>query len=380
MKMALMLATMGLGWMSSAGRGAPPAPKATVLFEDPLTGASRPGWRVSPDRFVTHPEHGSLFRLEHSVKEGFRNPPPWVGDQRWADYRVEVEILPEGGFAGIDFHVQDDGLRGCNLHFFILPEGGPEKLQAAGLWGQAAAWKLWPVSQATVFIARDRWLKLRLEAGGTVANVYADDRPEPVYTMYDLPYARGGVRLWAYAGASHFRNLRVTALRKGAVKPLLPDTWRDLRVPGVIRRWQVTSPQGSEFGRAGIPAEVSQGGAQWQELEADDRGVINLSARFPGANTRHAVFARAIVPSRTERLRRAWVTYTDRFKLWCNGQEVFAGPPRGWFDPDREKLGNSRLIPGHFELKLPLKRGANTILVRSEVTEPFGWGFWVRLE
>jgi hypothetical protein len=51
---------------------------------------------------------------------------------------------------------------------------------------------------------------------------------------------------------------------------------------------------------------------------------------------------------------------------------VFEGPPRGWVDPDREKHGNSRLVPEQFEVTLRLKAGEKLALVRSEVTEPLG--------
>jgi hypothetical protein len=106
---------------------------------------------------------------------------------------------------------------------------------------------------------------------------------------------------------------------------------------------------------------------------------VNLSAAFPDNNIKNAVFAETIIRAEAAGVRKAYVTYTDRFQLWCNGQPIFEGRPRGWFDPDREKLGNARLVPDQFEIELPLKAGENTIRVRSEVTEPFGWGFWIRV-
>ncbi len=68
------------------------------------------------------------------------------------------------------------------------------------------------------------------------------------------------------------------------------------------------------------------------------------------------------------------------FTLYCNGQEVFKGPDRHWFSPDRAKYGNSRLIQGHSEIRLPLKTGQNKLVVRTEALEQFGWGFRMSLD
>ena len=97
------------------------APAMPVLFEDPLDGTPREGWRVPPDHFVDHPEHGTVYLLEPG-EGGTIETPPWVGDETWGAYRIEFEVATTGqkdGWVGPDFHVQDDGLS-FNVSFRLL--------------------------------------------------------------------------------------------------------------------------------------------------------------------------------------------------------------------------------------------------------------------
>lgn len=74
------------------------------------------------------------------------------------------------------------------------------------------------------------------------------------------------------------------------------------------------------------------------------------------------------------------------FSLCINpqkGKVLFQDPLNGefvagWNDPEANH--DCRLKPDHFEIELPLQAGENEILLRSQVTENWGWGFWMRIE
>ncbi len=157
------------------------------------------------------------------------------------------------------------------------------------------------------------------------------------------------------------------------------DPWAEVIKLHVLRDWRVTPLRAAGFGRDGLPPGLGVDGLAFGPVRTDRRGVVDLSAAFPGYD-RNAVYAETVVKSDGPAVRRAWVTYTDRFSLYCNGREIFKGPDRPWFSPDREKWGSSRLIPDQFEVRLPLQAGENRLLVRSEAIEQFGWGFWMRME
>jgi len=354
-----------------------------LLFEDAFDGRSTDRWPIPPISLIEDPDHGKVLHL----KEGDPSAAPWlgwVGDEAWRNYRLEMEVLPVGegsGFLGFDFHVQGDGSGCCNVHFPAFPEGGDMVFEGCGRYGDAnTSWKLGPLSQRRAPVTRGEWIKLRLDAGETVANLYVGDDPAPFFTIYDLPFASGGVRLWRYYASAYFRNLRVTAL--GAVEPVLEDVWGDVLGPGVIRGWKISRMFPVGFGE-NDPVEVARSEEmEWRDISTVRRGVVNVVGIDPGEYCEKGiVFAKATVESHEKRARQLLLTYTDQLSMWLNGTSVFVGERRGWNDPGRSDAdGWGRLMPDQFEVELPLASGEEEILVRLEVNEPlFGSGFWVKV-
>lgn len=373
-----------------------------TLFEDRFDGLVDPDWRIRPVVQIEHPVHGSVLHL----KEGDPNAGPWLGwagNDSWRNYRVELEVLPEGrGFVGFDFHVRDNESGCCNLHFPASPEGERRIFEGCGRWGDAnTSWKLGPLSQRTAVARPGEWMRLRLDVGGAIANLFVDDATEPVFTVYDLPFDRGGIRLWRYRASAFFRNLRVTEL--GSVKPILEDVWERVVSPGVVRDWKLSSmlPPVAGADDAVVAARVEDTAARfkymasldegaaalnekavWRDAEIDRRGVVNVIATDPGEYCREGVvLARTNIESAAEATRKMRLTYTDQLSMWLNREPVFVGERRGWNDPGRSEAdGWGRLVPDQFGTELPLRPGVNEILVRHEVNEPlFGSGFWARL-
>jgi hypothetical protein len=352
-----------------------------ILFEDRFDDSPDPGWRVRPVSVVDDPAHGRTLLLN----EGDPNAGLWLGwagDDTWRNYRIEVDVLPRGrGFVGLDFHARDDGSGCCNIHFAASPDDGERLFEGCGRWGDVnTSWKLGPLSQRSAPSAMGEWIHLRLDAGETVANLFLDDGPEPVFTIYDLPFDRGGMRLWRYHAAALFRNLRVTAI--GAVEPVLEDVWNDFVGPGVIREWQISPmfPPGS--GAEDTVAFARDTEMSWRDAGTDRRGVLNVIAVDPDEYCENGVvFARTPIRSPEVLIRSIRLTYTDQLSMWVNGRSVFVGERRGWNDPGRSEAdGWGRLMPDQFSAELPLVSGDNELLVRLEVNEPlFGSGLWARL-
>jgi hypothetical protein len=346
-----------------------------VLFSDPLDGTGQAKWQKRPSGFSEAVDGKPACRYERAANWDPATQ-PWAGDGSWISYRVEVDVLPEQYWAGIDFHVQDDGLSACNIT--LLPVENQLVFEMAGLWGQAGAWKLWPVGQRQAPYEPGRWVRVRLDIDAhSVANLYIAD--EPMATFYDLPLARGGIRLAAFAGSAWFRNLRVTRLPEGSVEPVLDDPWAAARSGQVLRNWKVSDPKPAGCCPGGASSDLLADPAAWRPAPVDSRGVLNLTSLFPDGNASGVVFARTTIRAEQAGVRRVKFTYTDNLSIWANGAKVFEGPPRQWFHPDRAKYGHSRLIPDQFEVSLPVEAGENLVVVRTETTEPFGWAFWMRL-
>ena len=357
-----------------------------LLFEDGFDGKSTDRWPIPPISLIENPEYGKVLHL----KVGDSSAAPWlgwVGDETWRNYRLEMEVLPVGdggGFLGFDFHVQDDESGCCNVHFSAFPEEDERHFEGCGRYDDAnTSWKLGPLSQRRAPVIKDEWIKLRLDAGETIANLYVGDDPAPLFTIYDLPFASGGVRLWRYYASAYYRNLRVTAL--GAVEPILEDVWGNVLGPGVIRDWKISRMFPVGFGEDDPVEAARSGEMEWRDVLTDRRGVVNVVGIEPGEYCKKGVvFAKAPVElpvESAEKVARQFrLTYTDQLSMWLDGTSVFVGERRGWNDPGRSEVdGWGRLMPDQFGAELPLTLGENEILVRLEVNEPlFGSGFWVR--
>lgn len=353
-----------------------------MLFHDPLSGPARDGWRVPPDKFASAPGGGTAYLLESGAGKTIANP-SWVGDETWESYRVEFDVCATGendGWVGPDFHVRDSGLGCCNLQFYSAGDRDEVVFESsARWWADDLGWKLYPMAQRPVRMPKGEWARVRVDVGADFANAYVGDGAEPCYTVRYLPFSGGGIRLWNYVGSAFFRNLRVTALEPDEVRPALADPWDEVMGKGVVRGWAMSPPFAEGAAQDG-PATAA---AAWRDAPTDARGVVLVSAAGREyVDGKHVVLARATVDSADGRARAALITYTDQLTMWLNGHEVFRGEQRGWFDPGRSAEGwFGRLKPDQFRADLPLRAGANELLVRLEVNEPlFGTGFWVRME
>jgi hypothetical protein len=265
---------------------------------------------------------------------------------------------------------------------YISPSGSGlnEAFQSMGIWGTICAWKLYPESQGYAIFPRERWIALRLKVLPKQARLYVNNMSYPTLIFRDMPFESGGVQFWSFCGSGYFRNFCVAELGSDPIEDKRISPWRLYARDELLCDWEVSPVLDisiDEIGR--LPDDIYSPTSTWLAVTADARGIVNLSPlplRFPHVN---AVFARASVVAERDGPRRCWFTYTDRMKIWCNGRLVFKGVPRGWQDPGREKFFGGRLIPDEFEIKLPLRKGNNELLVMSGRTENWGWGYWFRL-
>ena len=114
-------------------------------------------------------------------------------------------------------------------------------------------------------------ISLRLDVTKTFAHFYAQGGSRPLLTLFALPYHCGGVQLWSFWGSGYFRNLRVTQLSPDDVLPGFDNPWRVYAALAVIRTWQITLPQKSDFGATDIPEEIFSPEVKWITAESDGR-------------------------------------------------------------------------------------------------------------
>lgn len=350
-----------------------------LLFSDSLKGASGPGWLHPPRDFRDVPGHGRRYLLDTATRRK-RHPLPAVGDETWSQYRVEFEFMPKSskGYTGLNFHVQPNG-DACNFHFPSGCSGRNEAFQSMSIFGKSMAWQLYPESQGYAIFRQDDWSQVRLDVGSTCANLFVNGGP--VLAMFDLPFSNGGIQFWSLASQVFIRQLRVTDLLGSRVVPFFRNPWLVYADANVLDDWSAAlADEDGAVDAACALDEVALNRLEWLPAHADRRGVVNLSKTFTGYNTKAAAYAATSIIADDATRATLCLTYTDELTLWCNGKLVFTGEPRGWNAPDREAHFGGRLMPDEYAVALRLREGQNTLLARTKVVDPWGWGFWMRLQ
>ena len=349
------------------------------LFGDSLRGQAGPGWADPPRDFRTAPGPVRVCLLDTATRQR-RHPLPAAGDATWSRYCVEFEFMPKSvkGYTGLSFHVQPNG-DACNFHFPSGCSGRNEAFQTMYIFGKSMPWQLHPESQGYAQFRRDAWSKVRLDVGATNANLFVNGGP--VLTMFDLPFKNGGIQLWSWHGQVFVRELRVTDLSSSRVVPVFKNPWLIYANTNLLGQWRAALANDDTQAAADSPPQGAVlDRLTWQTVRADRRGVVNLSEAFRDNNTNATAYAttEVICDGSTHAL--LHVTYTDQLALWCNGEQVFTGEPRGWGSPNREAHFGGRLVPDEYSVALRLRAGTNKLLAKTTVVDPWGWGFWMRMD
>jgi hypothetical protein len=103
--------------------------------------------------------------------------------------------------------------------------------------------------------------------------------------------------------------------------------------------------------------------------------MINLSQLSAISDSTNTIMAKIAINSDKDQLKRLNIGYSDRIKLYCNGNALYSAN-NSFRTRDYRYLGTI----GYFEtVYLPLKKGNNTIILA--VSETFGgWGVMAKWE
>jgi hypothetical protein len=307
----------------------------------------------------------------------------------------DVATSPSTSFLGIAF-------RGASPRFtevlLLRPglSGSIEALQYAPAFnGLAAAWQIYhgDESNASVTIAREKWIHVRIELDGPTARVFFDTATVPTLVVPRLAGAGGqriGVWTGAYGRGAYFSSITYTLSTASSVA-------RDSApaAKGVITNWELSNTVDATSFSAGVVPKLA--GLTWQRVNTEPEGfvLVNryrdqpmaslpvdpqthealvdsiMSGRIAGAKM---VYARAVVDSPRDERRRLRFVYSDGVAIFANGVPVsFAMNPQGF----RDDLGI--MAKAGDAAYLPLKAGRNE-LVFAVIEVGGGWAFGATLD
>lgn len=290
----------------------------------------------------------------------------------------DMAVAKERYFPGIGFRMKDAA---NGEVFYVRPHqsGNPDAMQYYPEYNGSGGWQLYygeGFNHAHIIPAR-KWIHIHIVIEDKQAEVYFDNEKDPVLVMNALQRnpVTGSIALmnefespaW-YANFSYEKNDHIKLKNKA---PSVPKP-----IPGIIKTWKVSSPfkeklitKKHNLRQNDIP------GLSWATLTADARGIADLSKLAGIVNEKNTVIAQTIIYSSQPALQKFSFGFSDRAKVFFNGQLIYAGED-DFLSRDYRFLGTV----GFFDaVYLPFKKGRNVIQVA--VSEDIGgWGILARLE
>ncbi|MES2772602.1 MAG: hypothetical protein V4722_00365 [Bacteroidota bacterium] len=327
-----------------------------------------------------------------------QNGQAYLKDEKFGNGVIEFDIcLTERvSFSGIIFRIIDSK-NFEELYFRSQLSGMPDAYQYAPVCNGNSSWQLyhdqhdavndgyihwkpagnsWGYNGVLNYVF-DEWMHVKLVVKGSQAELYLGKNPQPVAFIKELKRgpAAGSIGIKSAAGATRFANFSFTATdnpemkSSGSVNVQTPN--------GTVSNWQLSSSFFKE-------AEVSntyqldpklENRQSWKNIQAEKTGIINISALGAIIDSANTVFAKLVVVSDKDQVKKLNIGYSDAIRAFCNGQLSYSGSNAFW-SRDYKYLGTI----GFFDaLYLPLKKGENTIVLA--ISEGLGgWGIMAKWE
>lgn len=304
---------------------------------------------------------------------------------------VDVATPASRGFFGVQFRIA-----GENAEWVYLRQhksGAPDAMQYTPVLNTGLNWQIYngPGFTGAIDIPKEVWFHLRLEVSGAQAKLYVKDMEKPALVMHDLKSGvqRGQVALAVLTGATYFSNFEI--------RPTPDAAWQRApspMPPGTLTRWSLSPAYDALARNLERPLTPSESESiRWQEVEAEAPGFVviyryreaphlrvsfanDFSKRLEPQPGMKVVYARTVIDSEREQVKKLYLGYSDDVSLFLNGKILFRGrSAQNFRDPGFLGI----ISPENDAVYLPLKKGRNELLLAvSELGG--GWGFVCRLE
>ncbi len=345
------------------------------------------------------------IQAQGQVMEGFKgknslylqNGMAYLKDAGFKNGIIEFDIYLsfQTSFSGMVFRLTD-AINYEEIYLRAQQSGYPDAFQYTPTFNGDPAWQLyhdqfdgvndgfisWRPKEklmgynAVQTYAFDRWMHVKLLVKGTQAELYLDNMDDPIAFIRQLKIAptAGAIGIKSNVGPAHFADFTYTATDNLTLKTK-DDGYKPSTPPNTIMRWMVSEPFKED--KLKDMKQLDQAfinKLKWNELEAELTGVTNL-ARLSPVTDSNTVFVKLNVSSAIAQIKKLDFGYSDRVKVYCNGNILYSGT-NNFRSRDFRYLGTI----GYFDaVYLPLKKGENTIILA--ISETFGgWGVMAKWE
>lgn len=287
----------------------------------------------------------------------------------------DVRVAPERGFHGVHFRMFEEGQA---EEFYIRPHqsGMEDANQYTPIFNGLPGWQLYfgPQFSAPTEYHFGQWMHIKLVVSGDLMDVYIDSEQPVLSARLKNRRTGGGLALSSFLSPTFYANFRFE--RWDIPEIIGTPAPADPPPPGTVTAWEVSSP----FAEAALEGVITLAdehleGLSWQTLAVEDRGYANLARVSEFGEGSDTVFARLRISAEEDAVRTLRFGYSDRVKVYLNGELVYAGD-NGYRSRDYRYLGTIGLFD---EIPLRLEAGENEVLLA--VSESFGgWGVMAQIE
>ncbi len=293
----------------------------------------------------------------------------------------DVALPNKRGFMGAMWRMQDKQ----NFEkFYMRPHqsGNPDANQYTPVYNGVSGWQLYYGKDFSVPFTYtfDEWIHVKIVVSGENAEIYINDNKKPALGVTlkreiksgAVGVEVGGSEAFKLAGA-HFANFNYSPLEKTA---LTSTPTSKSAAEGTVMQWNVSNA----FGEKGLKDAISLSSADmenltWTLLQSEDTGVTNFAEIRNKSKKANTVFAKIVVHSEIDQVKRFDFGFSDRVKVFVNKRLLFSANDT-YRTRDYRFLGTM----GYYEsLYLSLQKGDNEILLA--VSESFGgWGVQAKFQ
>lgn len=236
-------------------------------------------------------------------------------------------------------------------------------------------WDLLGYYQGPADFKKRTWNQVKLIIAGKQMRVFINNMEKPVL---QIPHLEGNttVGTLAFEGESYIANLVIK-----------PDATADLpkhagidptsNDPRYLRKWWVSTPISFPFGREPIGDDLPKEKTDWKEIEAERRGLINLTRPYGIEKERRLVWIKTGIRSATNQSKRLDFGFSDEVWVIMNGSYLYTD--KNYYNQSIMKEPKGRCSVENTFFNLPLKKGDNELLI-GIANNFYGWGLIARLQ
>lgn len=349
------------------------------------TGLSQSEYVVPLEPTYWDHEEGSVDFIEYkgqkAIKMDQNSRDILLKDYSFKDGTIEfdVEVSQPGPFPTLYFRALNK-----NAEHVYLRTGSAGKanayttLQYASIIEDVNLWDLQHEYQTRATILMNEWNHVKLVVSGKQLRVYVNsEEPNLEVPAMEGNLDEGNIGLGTgFPGQVIFANLVIKPNETESLSPLPgPDITRhDTRY---LRTWEVTTPIELKAGREVTLNDLPKEDLLWESIEAERRGLINLSRKYGLSESRRLVWLKTSLYADTPKTLELKLGFSDEVWVFVNGAPTYVD--KNLFIQNMRKNPKGRISIDNSRFPINLMEGENTLMI-AVANDFYGWGIMAKLE